>query len=776
MARPPAQTPVPYPQADVWAIMLENLDEGLWDWPDMSVHRYWWSPKFYALLGYENGELTPDAETFYNLVHPEDRIRLQAHARNSYRPDETVENEYRMRTKSGEYRWYQARGRVYAGGPGEGDRMLGTLRDITKLKQAEEALRAREAQYRGLIQNLNVAVVVHGADTRIQFYNPLACQLLGLTPAQMEGRDAYDPHWHFIRENGERVPPSDYPVNRVIASGRPESNYIMGIVRPDRTQPLWVIIATFPDFAPDRTLLRVIVTFTDVTDRIESEQQFQLTQYVVDQMGDEVYWTDRKGHFIYANQAACRNLGYPREELCRMRVTDIAPSVTPQNWSERWNTLSEQKFIRLESHHKRRDGSVYPVDISIGYLEFRNQVYVCGIARDISARKQAEQDLLISESKYRRLHESIRDAYAQTDLAGHVLECNTTFQQLVGYTEPELRRMIFQQFTPARWHAMEERIIAEQVIGRGFSDVYEKEYQRKDGTIIPVELRVFLIRNEQDQPIGMWAIVRDISERKRVEEELRKARQELEQRVRERTADLARTNEQLRALSLKLASTEEEERIRVARMVHDSFIQTLSLANIQLGSVAQRLSESRRPREAVQIGHTRELIKEAITQGRSLVSDLAPPMLYELGLAPALEDMAARLARQHQLRISVNRASEFPVLDAPLRGLLFQATRELVINALKHAHCTTIDITLRRDEESLHIEVADQGIGFPESPTEATQPSSGSGFGLFHIRQRLEGLGGRLEMVSQPGQGSRITLHIPLPSAGQKNPYTGQVL
>lgn len=756
--RPPAY----YPEPETWATMLENLNEGLWDWPDMSESRYWWSPKFYALIGYEDGEITPDAETFYNLVHPEDRIRLQEHVRGSYQPGETVQNEYRMRTKSGEYRWYQARGRVYAGAPGRGYRILGTLRDINDLKAAEDALRARETQYHRLIQNLNVAVVVHDADTRIQFYNPMACQLLGLTPAQMEGRDAYDPGWHFIRENGERVPPSDYPVNRVIATGRPENNLILGIMQPGRDKPVWVLANIFPTFEPHpHTLREVTVTFSEVTNRIESEQQFQLTQYVVDQMRDEVYWTDREGYFIYANQAACANLGYTREELSRLRVMDIAPEVTPQNWQELWRRLYEAKSLTLETQHRKRDGSVYPIEINIGYLEFREQAYVCGIARDISARKKVEQDLRLSESKYRRLHESIRDAYAQTDLEGHVLESNTAFQDLLGYTELELRRMIFKQFTPARWHALEDQILDEQVVGRGFSDVYEKEYQRKDGAIIPVELRVYLIRDEQGQPFGMWAIVRDITERKRAEEEIRLARAGLEQRVRERTADLAYTNAQLRALSLKLASTEEEERIRVARMVHDSFIQTLSLANIQLGSVAQGLGASRRPREAAQIRSTRELIKDAITQGRNLVSDLAPPMLYELGLVPALEDMATRLSHSHQTRISVESTGEPPVLDPALRGLLFQSTRELVINALKHAQSSSITIALRTDVAGLHIGVEDQGIGFQKSPPEVpVRPASG-GFGLFHIRQRIEGLGGRLEIISQPGQGSRVILHIP---------------
>ena len=133
----------------------------------------------------------------------------------------------------------------------------------------------------------------------------------------------------------------------------------------------------------------------------------------------------------------------------------------------------------------------------------------------------------MSEAKYRRLHESITDAVLTLDMAGHIVEFNPAFQAMLGYTADELRQLTSQNITPESWYAFEARILAEQVLPNGQSAVYEKEYRRRDGSLLPVELRTYLIRNDADQPTGMWAIVRDITERKRNEQAISEGEQRL---------------------------------------------------------------------------------------------------------------------------------------------------------------------------------------------------------------------------------------------------------
>jgi PAS domain S-box-containing protein len=130
---------------------------------------------------------------------------------------------------------------------------------------------------------------------------------------------------------------------------------------------------------------------------------------------------------------------------------------------------------------------------------------------DITDRKAAADAVAASEAKYRGLFESLMDGFVLVGMDGVVLESNETYRKMLGYTASELERTTYQDVTPERWHDVEARIVAEQILPRGFSDVYEKEYRRKDGTIFPVELRTFLLK-EGGRPVAMWAIVRDVTE------------------------------------------------------------------------------------------------------------------------------------------------------------------------------------------------------------------------------------------------------------------------
>jgi len=143
------------------------------------------------------------------------------------------------------------------------------------------------------------------------------------------------------------------------------------------------------------------------------------------------------------------------------------------------------------------------------------------LTQEIEERKQAEVDRQLLEGKYRRLHESMRDAFAQTDMSGRIQEFNRAFQTMLGYSEAQLLGTRYTDITPERWHAAEEKILNEQVFIRGYSEVYEKEYTRSNGEVFPVELRVFLLRDDAGASVSMWAIVRDITDRKRSEEALR---------------------------------------------------------------------------------------------------------------------------------------------------------------------------------------------------------------------------------------------------------------
>jgi two-component system cell cycle sensor histidine kinase/response regulator CckA len=141
-------------------------------------------------------------------------------------------------------------------------------------------------------------------------------------------------------------------------------------------------------------------------------------------------------------------------------------------------------------------------------------------ARERIQRDWAESELRKSEEKYRNLHHSLRDAFVHVDLSGRILDTNEVFQEMVGYGGEELSALRYDYLIPVKWHAQEAEIFSQQVLSRGYSDVYEKEYRRKDGTVLPVDARRVLLRDGEGKPASVWSIVRDITERKKNEEKL----------------------------------------------------------------------------------------------------------------------------------------------------------------------------------------------------------------------------------------------------------------
>ncbi|MGA2765303.1 MAG: response regulator [Spirochaetia bacterium] len=141
-------------------------------------------------------------------------------------------------------------------------------------------------------------------------------------------------------------------------------------------------------------------------------------------------------------------------------------------------------------------------------------------ARHRIHQEWAESELRKSEEKYRKLHQSMRDAFVHVDLDGRILDTNEVFQEMVGYGAEELSASQYTSLIPEKWHAREAEIISTQVLARGYSDVYEKEYRRKNGTTVAVETRRFLLRDSDGKPASIWSTVRDITERKETEERL----------------------------------------------------------------------------------------------------------------------------------------------------------------------------------------------------------------------------------------------------------------
>jgi signal transduction histidine kinase len=267
--------------------------------------------------------------------------------------------------------------------------------------------------------------------------------------------------------------------------------------------------------------------------------------------------------------------------------------------------------------------------------------------------------------------------------------------------------------------------------------------------------------------------IRYAMERKQTERQLKALNETLEQRVAERTATATRRAAQLQALAAQLAQTEHRERRRLAQILHDHLQQLLYAARLGLDTLRRR--DSIDPASQETIERVDSLLGECIAESRSLTVQLCPPVLHEAGLAAAIEWLARHMEQTCGLNVDVDVDDQAEPENEGIRILLFEAVRELLFNVVKHAGtgCARVAMNLA-PADGVSLTVSDQGAGCA-SPDAKVENTTTSGFGLFSIRERLELMGGRLDVDTAPGRGTRVTIWAPrgqadgnpLPNASQ---------
>lgn len=240
-----------------------------------------------------------------------------------------------------------------------------------------------------------------------------------------------------------------------------------------------------------------------------------------DAMSDAIWVLDADSRIVRCNTATTELFGKdPREVLGRhcwevVHATggpiDACPAIRMRQTLRREST-------ELEFGKRWFNITVDPILDAAGELSG-----IVHVMSDITERKGIENALKASETKYRRLHNSMIDAFVTIEMDGTIRECNESYRKMLGYEPGELEQSTCEDLTPEKWRPIEAEIIDKQLLTRGYSDVYEKEYVKKDSTVFPVELRAFVINDDTGAPCGMWAIVRDITERKRAEDALRES-------------------------------------------------------------------------------------------------------------------------------------------------------------------------------------------------------------------------------------------------------------
>jgi PAS domain S-box-containing protein len=453
---------------------------------------------------------------------------------------------------------------------------------------------------------------------------------------------------------------------------------------------------------------------------------------------DVVLLADLEGFIVDANATAAKRMGKRLDELIGGCIWDLLPPDLAQSRKAYADQVIQSgRPVRFEDERMGVyfDNVAYPI-----FDEQGKVTKIAGIARDITERKKAEITLRQSEERYRNILENIEEGYDEVDLKGNITFFNKSFYKLLGYTKEELQGMNYRRYF-VQENAQKAFKAYNEVFrtGKPIKSV-EWEMIRKDGTKRNITVSISLIKDASDQPTGFRSIGRDETDRRKIEEALKKS------------------EKNLRLLSNRLMNAQERERKRLAYELHDELGQSLVGLKFQLSEL-QRKSTGIPNGFPQEIAHALNTITGMAENIRRISQELRPSVLEHLGLSEALQWLAEDFNRRFRIKINNIVGKIKMKFSKQQEIIIFRIFQEALTNIKKHAEAAQVTMAMTEDEKNTIFSIQDNGKGFDLTEVWEGAPQR-TGLGLITMRERAAMGGGTIEIKSEPGEGTLITFAI----------------
>ena len=456
-----------------------------------------------------------------------------------------------------------------------------------------------------------------------------------------------------------------------------------------------------------------------------SEQEARLAAQTIEASQDIGFWFVPGRPFINVNKAACRLTGYSKDEMLAMIPRELFSTDKNMALYDRIREGNWDGHLLIEDELRRKDGSVFPVEISLDEFSLDGNTYICGFARNITERVRAENELIEKNKELTCL-------YAINQLtADRELRVEEIFDRAIG-------------LIPIAWQYPELTVVR--------IDVHNKTYASPKYAETPWQLRADIL--EADTKVGE-IIIGYLKQPDGLKDPFLIEENNLISAIAREFSDMLTTRYSDRRIMSKILSTEDKERSRISKELHDSVGQTLTAISLHLEAMSKlkALSEI----EKKKLKEVEDLVKNAIGESRSVSHNLMPPALTDLGFTYAVENIIDSVADVSQTKFEFQSNTNEIKIDKEIEFALFRIVQEAVNNIIKYSEATEASIQYIVYEKDISLFIEDNGIGFDMQIAEKKH-----NFGLNSMRNRVLSVGGEIEINSSPEHGTSIHIQVPI--------------
>jgi len=506
---------------------------------------------------------------------------------------------------------------------------------------------------------------------------------------------------------------------------------------------------------------------------IESEENFRA---LAENANDGIMIALGDGVCVYANRRATEIMGYSDSELRQKTIKDLVHPDELEKVTKRYKTIIQGGLFpeQHETRIIRKDGRSVPLEVTSARTVWHGESADLVIFRDISERKQAEAalkkahaeleqqveqrtaDLLQanrelhrevqertraeealrqSEEHFRSIFEKSQDAICLIDDKGYFQMVNEAACDLVSVSRQDLMNKHYSAFIDKETYHLLELYWERRKLDEPAPSRYEFKVTRPDGDIRIVENVPTIVRFSDKSPLSL-AILRDVTERRRMED----------------TLDSMRS---------KLLNLQENERSTISRVLHDTIGQNISILDFNLTTIAEMLDRESLERIKGLIENMRSVIRETGNKLRDISSDLHPRIVQELGLVAGINNLIERLRRTTGLKVETSIALDEFQIGESVASNLYRIVQETLTNVVKHAKCSAVSLEMVLADRNLAMVIKDNGQGFSLEDVNRREIEQ-RGMGIFIMTERARAIGGKLQIVSEPHQGTELQVEVPL--------------